>query len=51
MVSLPPGVPYEEQQFHFLMSENGVMELTDVEPTGLANRLRRRMAALTAGEV
>ena len=50
VVSLPPGVPYGEQQFHFLMSENGVVELTDAELTDLAERLRQRMAARTAGE-
>ena len=33
---LPPGVPYEEQQFHALMAENGVLAVTDEEKRSLA---------------
>ncbi|BDP41395.1 hypothetical protein DAETH_13640 [Deinococcus aetherius] len=43
VVSLPPGVPYDEQQFHFLMAEHGVVELTREEMTDLTARLRERL--------
>ncbi|WP_329020572.1 HIT family protein [Streptomyces sp. NBC_01601] len=37
---LPPGVPYEEQQFHALMTENGVLSETPAQSEDLARRLR-----------
>jgi diadenosine tetraphosphate (Ap4A) HIT family hydrolase len=37
---LPPGVPYERQQFHALMAENGVLEVTREEQAALATRVR-----------
>lgn len=43
VVSLPPGVPYEQQQFHFLMAENGKLELLPEELSDLASRLRQRL--------
>lgn len=43
VVPLPPGVPYTEQQFHFLMAEHGVMEVEPGELQELASRLRRRL--------
>ena len=43
VVALPPGVPYSEQQFHFLMSENGVTEVVPEEMVALAARLRERL--------
>lgn len=46
IAALPPGVPYEEQQFHVLMTENGVLDMPSEQPAGLAARLR---AALSPG--
>ena len=37
---LPPGVPYEQQQFHALMAENGILALTPAEQSDLAGRIR-----------
>jgi diadenosine tetraphosphate (Ap4A) HIT family hydrolase len=36
---LPPGVPYPEQQFHALMAENGVLDLSDEVTADLARRI------------
>jgi diadenosine tetraphosphate (Ap4A) HIT family hydrolase len=43
VVPLPPGVPYERQQFHAVMAENGVLEVTREEQAGLAARIRRAL--------
>jgi diadenosine tetraphosphate (Ap4A) HIT family hydrolase len=43
---VPPGTPYEEQQFHALMGENGVIPWSLQQADDLAARLR---AALTVG--
>jgi histidine triad (HIT) family protein/ATP adenylyltransferase len=40
---LPPGVRYREQQFHALMVENGVLEVTEEEQAALARRIRERV--------
>lgn len=40
IAALPPGVPYEEQQFHVLMTENGVLDVSPDEMAGLAARIR-----------
>jgi diadenosine tetraphosphate (Ap4A) HIT family hydrolase len=40
---LPPGVPYQQQQFHTLMAENGVLDLPE---DAMANLARRIGAAL-----
>ncbi|MFD9942149.1 HIT family protein [Nonomuraea sp. NPDC059023] len=40
---LPPGVPYERQQYHALMAENGVLEWSPEEGELLAARLRRAL--------
>jgi len=40
---LPPGVPYEEQQFHALMSENGVLDVDDTAQQALAASIRKRV--------
>jgi len=37
---LPPGVPYEQQQFHAVMAENGTLEVTREEQAALAARVR-----------
>jgi diadenosine tetraphosphate (Ap4A) HIT family hydrolase len=36
---LPPEVPYEKQQFHALMAENGVLTLPDKRMADLARRI------------
>ncbi|WP_406427053.1 HIT family protein [Streptomyces sp. NBC_00147] len=41
IAGLPPGVPYEQQQYHALMTENGVLAPTAEESAGIADRLRR----------
>ncbi len=41
VAALPPGVPYEEQQFRALMTETkGVLAMTSDEQTAFAERLR-----------
>ncbi len=41
---LPPGVPYDQQQFHALLAENGVLDLPDAEQADLAQHLRTAIA-------
>ncbi|MGK5638632.1 HIT family protein [Streptomyces sp. URMC 126] len=43
IAGLPPGVPYEHQQFHALMSENGVIDAPPEDLDALAARLRRAL--------
>ncbi|MFB7191095.1 HIT family protein [Streptomyces sp. NPDC056178] len=45
IAALPPGVPYEQQQFHALMAENGVLSRSARETADSASRLRRAVAA------
>ncbi|MFD9515848.1 HIT family protein [Streptomyces sp. NPDC059979] len=45
IAALPPGVPYEEQQFHALMTENGVLAPSPREVADTASRLRGAIAA------
>ncbi|MER5255663.1 HIT family protein [Streptomyces sp. NPDC002855] len=45
VAALPPGVPYEEQQFHVLMSENGVLDVAPDAMAGMAARLRDAIAS------
>jgi len=40
---LPPGVPYEEQQFHAVMAENGVLDVTAAEQEAVAAAIRREL--------
>jgi diadenosine tetraphosphate (Ap4A) HIT family hydrolase len=42
---LPPGVPYEEQQFYALMAENGVRDVTPAQQDDVATAIRRELAA------
>jgi ATP adenylyltransferase len=42
---LPPGVPYEQQQFQAVMLENGILDLPDDELANLATRIGRRITA------
>ncbi|MEU6431854.1 hypothetical protein ABZ860_38645 [Microbispora sp. NPDC046973] len=41
---LPPGTPYERQQFHALMTENGVIPWSLEQAADLAQRLRAALA-------
>jgi diadenosine tetraphosphate (Ap4A) HIT family hydrolase len=43
---LPPSVPYERQQFHAVMAENGILDVTHEEQGALAGRLRSALRAL-----
>ena len=40
---LPPNIPYEQQQFHALMGEHGILEIPDEAMASLASRLRKRL--------
>jgi diadenosine tetraphosphate (Ap4A) HIT family hydrolase len=40
---LPPGVPYDQQQFHALMAENGVLPVADTEQAALAAAIGSRL--------
>ncbi|MGA5134239.1 HIT family protein [Streptomyces olivoreticuli] len=43
IAGLPPGVPYEQQQFHALMAEHGVINATPQEMGAFAARLRQAL--------
>ena len=43
VVPLPPGVPYERQQFQAVMTVNGVLTVDDTAQAALARRLRDRL--------
>ncbi|WP_314174679.1 HIT family protein [Streptomyces winkii] len=45
IAGLPEGVPYRQQQFHALMTENGVLPRSPEESAALAARLRDACAA------
>lgn len=40
---LPPGVPYDQQQFHALMAENGVLDVGDASQAELAQAIKSRL--------
>jgi histidine triad (HIT) family protein/ATP adenylyltransferase len=42
---LPPGTPYERQQFAAVMTAGGILAVTDDEQAALAGQLRTRLAA------
>ena len=46
VVPLPPGVPYEQQQYHALMAEHGILPLTDADMASLAQQLGDAYSAL-----
>ncbi|MFI1067793.1 HIT family protein [Streptomyces spororaveus] len=48
IAALPPGVPYERQQFHALMTENGVLSPSPAEQSATAALLRAALAARSA---
>ncbi|MDH2430832.1 HIT family protein [Sphaerisporangium sp. TRM90804] len=41
---LPPGTPYEQQQYHALMTENGVIPWSAGQADDLAERIRAELA-------
>jgi diadenosine tetraphosphate (Ap4A) HIT family hydrolase len=41
---LPPGVPYDEQQYHALMHERGYLDIPDADLDALAQQIRARLA-------
>ncbi|PWV74969.1 HIT family protein [Nocardia neocaledoniensis] len=42
---LPPGTPYESQQFHALMAENGVIPWSPAQAAELAAQLRAELGS------
>jgi hypothetical protein len=40
---LPPGIPNQQQQFHALMAENGVLDVTDHSQAALAEVIRSHL--------
>ncbi|MCP4371259.1 MAG: HIT family protein [Deltaproteobacteria bacterium] len=49
VAALPPGVPYEQQQYHSLMFENGYLDLSDEEMASLAQQISQTMEKLSKG--
>jgi diadenosine tetraphosphate (Ap4A) HIT family hydrolase len=47
VVPLPPGVPYERQQFHALMAEHGVLAVRDADQADLARRISSALKPAT----
>ncbi len=45
VAALPPGVPYEEQQYRALMAEHGILAVSDAGQKALAGRIREHLAA------
>ncbi|MFF4764033.1 HIT family protein [Streptomyces sp. NPDC001292] len=45
IAALPAGVPYEQQQFHALMTEGGILSVSSQEAAEMAARLRAAIAA------
>ena len=46
VVPLPPGIPYEQQQYHALMAEHGVLSLDDAEMAVIAQALSEAYSGL-----
>ena len=47
---LPKGVPYEEQQYHALMAENGIISYTEEELATMAKRISTSIGAFKLDE-
>ncbi len=43
VVPLPPGVPYEQQQLHALLAEQGVLDVDDRSQAALARTIRSHL--------
>jgi hypothetical protein len=37
---LPPGVPYDQQQYYALMTENGILDVDDSAQAALAQEIK-----------
>ena len=48
LAPLPPGVPYREQQYHALMAENGVLDVSEDEQAALAQRIGDQLTQQSA---
>lgn len=46
VVPLPSGVPYANQQYHALMAEHGIVELSEAEMAAMADRITTAYRAL-----
>lgn len=46
VVPLPRGVPYEQQQYHALMAEHGVLQVSDAEMAKAAATIAAAYGAL-----
>jgi len=46
---LPPGVPYEQQQFYALMAENGVLDVDDAAQAAVAQAIRGHLGDSASG--
>jgi histidine triad (HIT) family protein len=46
VVPLPKGLPYEQQQYHALMAEHGVLAYSQTEMADMAARIRTAFVAL-----
>jgi diadenosine tetraphosphate (Ap4A) HIT family hydrolase len=46
VVPLPKGVPYEQQQYHALMAENGVLQIGETEMAEMAREIGEAYAAM-----
>jgi len=46
VVPLPPGIPYEQQQYYALMAEHGVLDQSDAELAEQANAIAKAYAEL-----
>jgi histidine triad (HIT) family protein/ATP adenylyltransferase len=40
---LPPGTPYDDQQFHAVMAENGVLDVDPADQEALAAQIRAQL--------
>jgi diadenosine tetraphosphate (Ap4A) HIT family hydrolase len=43
VAALPPDVPYEQQQFHAVMAENGILAVDNAAQAALAQRIRNHL--------
>lgn len=46
VVPLPKGVPYERQQYHALMAENGVLAIPEADMAAMAQKIGAAYAAI-----
>lgn len=51
IAALPPGVPYEQQQYHALMTENGVLADSPEQKTEIANLIRSSLEGSSCSSI